>query len=42
MYTLIGVNEGLDVLILFNVCVGIAWDALNAPKVNAQDLQNLI
>lgn len=31
IHVLGGVDEGLQVLILFNVCVAIAWDAPNVP-----------
>ncbi len=32
----------LQVFIIFYACVGIAWDAPNALRLNAQDLQKLI
>jgi hypothetical protein len=38
IHTLSGANEGLQVFVLFNACVGIMWDVPNAPQVNAQDL----
>jgi hypothetical protein len=32
----------LQVFIIFYACVGIAWDAPNALRLNAQDLQKFI
>jgi hypothetical protein len=32
----------LQVFIIFYACVGIAWDAPNALRLNAEDLQKLI
>ncbi len=42
IHTLSGANEGLQVFVLFNPCVGIMWDVPNAPQINAQDLQKPI